>query len=716
MPLQKLQLRPGVNRESTTLANEGGWFECDKIRFRSGYPQKIGGWAPLSSSTYAGVARSLWNWVTLKGYNLLGVGTNLKYYIESGGTYNDITPIRATTTLPNNPFTTLNTFPTVTVNAPGHGANNGDYVTFSGATAVGGLTLNNEYVITYIDSNSYTITASSNATSTATGGGAAVVATYQLNTGASTITYQTGWGAGLWGGYAFGTATTLLNGTINSSVTTIVVNSTTGFAATGRILIDSELITYTGKTSTDFTGCTRGALGTTAAAHTTGATVFDAATFTGWGQSVSTTTYSQIRLWSEANFGEYLLINPSNGPIYLWVPNYNVSGNLTFTNRAELLSSSGAGVYDTDADCPTIASFITVSDASRFVIAFGVNGYTTDPNPTQQDPMLFRWSDQESYQVWTPAITNQAGSFRLSSGSYIVAQQQTRQEILVFTDAALYSMQYLGPPFVWGFNILADNISIISPNAVATANNVTYWMGLDKFYAYSGRVETLPCSLRQYVFGDINTTQSSQFFAGTNEGYSEVWWYYCSANSTVVDRYVIYNYLDQVWYYGTLGRTAWLDSPLRNFPMAATYSNNIVFHEDGVDDITTTGNILPITSYIQSADFDIGDGHNYGFVWRLIPDITFDGSTTPAPNTPQVTFTVRPRHNPGAPYGTADTPTVASDQSYANQRNYTVQEFTQIVYTRLRGRQMAFKIISDTIGTQWQLGVPRIDVRPDGRR
>jgi hypothetical protein len=716
MPLQKLQLRPGVNRESTTLANEGGWFDCDKIRFRSGYPQKIGGWAPLSSSTYVGVARSLWNWVTLKGYNLLGVGTNIKYYIESGGTYNDITPIRVTTTLPNNPFTTLNASPTVTVNAPGHGANNGDYVTFSGATAVGGLTLNSEFVITYIDSNTYSITASSNATSTATGGGAAVSAAYQLNSGASTITYQTGWGAGLWAGYVNGTTVTLLNGTINNSVTTVVVTSTTGFSATGTILIDSELITYTAITATTFTGCTRGTNGTTAASHTTGATVYNASTFTGWGQSISTTTYSQIRLWSEANFGEYLLINPSNGPMYLWIPSYNVSGNLTFTNRAVLLSPSSAGVYQTDAECPSVASFITVSDASRFVIAFGVNGYTTDPNPTQQDPMLIRWSDQENYQVWTPAITNQAGSFRLSSGSFIVAQQQTRQEILVWTDAALYSMQYLGPPFVWGFNILADNLSIISPNAIATANNVTYWMGADKFYAYSGRVETLPCSLRQYVFGDINTTQNSQCFAGTNEGYSEIWWYYCSADSSVVDRYVIYNYLDQVWYYGTLGRTAWLDSPLRNFPMAATYSNNVVFHENGVDDTTTTGNTLPITSYIQSSDFDIGDGHNYGFVWRMIPDITFDGSTTPTPNTPQVTFSVRPRQNPGAPYGTADTPTVASNQSYANQRNYTVQEFTQIVYTRLRGRQMAFKIISDTVGTQWQLGVPRIDVRPDGRR
>ena len=716
MPLQKLQLRPGVNRESTTLANEGGWFDCDKIRFRSGYPQKIGGWAPLSSSTYVGVARSLWNWVTLKGYNLLGVGTNIKYYIESGGTYNDITPIRVTTTLPNNPFTTLNASPTVTVNAPNHGANNGDYVTFSGATAVGGLTLNSEFVIAYVDSNTYTITASSNATSTATGGGAAVSAAYQLNSGASTITYQTGWGAGLWAGYVNGTTVTLLNGTINNSVTTVVVTSTTGFSATGTILIDSELITYTAITATTFTGCTRGTNGTTAASHTTGATVYNASTFTGWGQSISTTTFTQIRLWSEANFGEYLLINPSNGPMYLWIPSYNVSGNLTFTNRAELLSPSSSGVYQTDAECPSITSLITVSDASRFVIAFGSNGYTTDPNPTQQDPMLIRWSDQENYQVWNPAATNQAGSFRLSSGSFIVAQQQTRQEILVWTDAALYSMQYLGPPFVWGFNILADNLSIISPNAIATANNVTYWMGADKFYAYSGRVETLPCSLRQYVFGDINTTQSSQCFAGTNEGYSEVWWYYCSADSTVVDRYVIYNYLDQVWYYGTLGRTAWLDSPLRNFPMAATYSNNVVFHENGVDDTTTTGNTLPITSYIQSSDFDIGDGHNYGFVWRMIPDITFDGSTTPAPNTPQVTFTVRPRQNPGSPYGTADTPTVASTQSYANQRNYTVQEFTQIVYTRLRGRQMAFKIISDTVGTQWQLGVPRIDVRPDGRR
>ena len=711
MPLQKLQLRPGVNRESTTLANEGGWFDCDKIRFRSGYPQKLGGWAPISSDTYLGVARSLWNWVTLRGYNLLGVGTDIKYYIEEGGVYNDITPIRATATLPTDPFTTLNASPIVTVNAPAHGAITGDFVTFSNATTVAGLDLNREFSITYIDSNTYTVTASSNASSSTSGGGASVVAEYQLNIATATTTYQTGWGVGLWGGYVTGTAANLLNGGINSSVTTITVNSTNGFGATGTLLIDSELITYSGKNSTQFTGCVRGVEGSLAASHLNDAVVYDATLFTGWGQSASTTQYNQIRLWSEANFGEYLLFNPSGGGIYLWIPTYVANGALII-NRAQLLSPTSSGAYLTDADCPTVAQLITVSDASRFVIAFGANDYGS----TQQDPMLVRWSDQESYSVWTPAATNQAGSYRLSSGSYIVAAQQTRQEILIWTDGALYSMQYLGPPYVWGFNILSDNISIISPNAVATANNITYWMGADKFYAYSGRVETLPCALRQYVFGDINLSQSYQFFAGTNEGYSEVWWYYCSANSTVVDRYVIYNYLDQVWYYGTLGRTAWLDSPLRDFPMAATYSRNIVFHENGVDDITTTGNILPITSYIQSSDFDIGDGHNYGFVWRMIPDITFDGSTTPAPNTPQVTFTVRPRQNPGAPYGTADTPTVASAQSYANQSNYTVQEFTQIVYTRLRGRQMAFKISSNTVGTQWQLGTPRIDVRPDGRR
>jgi len=713
MPLQTLQLRPGINREGTTLANEGGWYECDKIRFRSGYPQKLGGWNPISSYTYEGVARALINWVTLRGYNLLGVGTNLKYYVESGGVYNNITPIRSTASLPNNPFATVNLSKTVTVTAPAHGGITGDFVTFSGATAVGGLTLNGEYQITYLTPNSYSIQSADDANATEPGGGNSVVAVYQINVGLTTFSYLTGWGTGLWGGVVDGVQQTLLSAALNSSNTNIAVTSTTGFSnSTGTILMDSELAVYTGNTSVLFTGATRGANGTIATSHTANTIVYNANTYTGWGESVSNSQGTQLRLWSQANFGEYLLINPRNGSIYLWIPSYTGAGVLTFGNPAEILSSGGSGAYQTDADCPSVAAQIMVSDASRFVIAFGCNDYSQ----TIQDPMLIRWSDQESYSTWSPQVTNQAGSYRLSSGSTIVTAIQTSKEILVLTDAAIYSMQYLGPPYVWGFNILSNNMSIIGPNAIAAANNIVYWMGVDKFYVYTGRVETLPCSLRQYVFGDINLTQNYQVFSGSNEGYSEIWWYYCSANSTTVDRYVIFNYLDKVWYYGSLGRSAWLDSPLRTYPMGATYQQTIVNHEDGNDDVEVSGTTLPINSYIQSSDFDIGDGHNFGFVWRIIPDLTFDGSDNPAPAKPSAVFTVRPRQAPGAPYGTSNTPTVQSTQSYAAQRNYTVQEFTQIVYTRLRGRQMAFKISSDTLGTQWQLGVPRLDVRADGRR
>ena len=803
MPLQQLQFRAGVNREGTTLANEGGWFECDKIRFRSGYPEKIGGWTPLSNQTYQGVARSLWNWVTNKGYNLLGVGTGTKFYIENGGQYNDVTPYRvfATTgSAPNcfsvingsanvtvaitnhnlladdviyfensttvdgipaaqlntrhvvssvvnanafvvtvtslananstggganvtfesypfqqrliDPFTTTSGSSIVFVSDANHGAISGDTVNFSGASAVGGLTLSGNYIINYVNTNTYSVDAGSNATSSATGGGT-VIAKYELNVGTTIYADTTGWGSGYWGGLSLNAPINNLNGSINNSVTTITVDSTTGFPTTGIILIDQELILYTGKTSTTFTGCTRGADGTTAAAHDDNAVVYSATTFNGWGQSADNTPGVQLRLWSQANYGEYLIINPRNEGLYMWIPTYGENDEITsLDEHAELLSINNSGLYETDANCPVISTVVMTSDSSRFVISFGCNDYGSE----EQVPLLIRWSDQENYQVWTPAITNQAGSFLLSSGSYIVSAVQTRQEILVFTDASVWSMKYVGPPYVWSFDILSHNISIAGPNVLAAANNIVYWMGTDKFYVYTGRVETLPSSLRQYVFEDINMNQSFQFFAGSNEGYSEIWWFYCSANSTVIDRYVIYNYLDKVWYYGTMGRTAWLDSPLRAFPMAATYSNNIVFHENGTDDVETTGVVLPIDSYIQSSDFDIGDGHNFGFVWRIIPDITFDGSTTPAPNKPEVTFTVRPRQNPGAPYGAGATPTVESAVSYANQKTYTVQEFTEIVYTRVRGRQMAFKVSSNTVGTQWQLGVPRVDVRPDGRR
>jgi len=712
MPLQSLQLRPGINREGTSLSNEGGWYECDKIRFRSGYPQKLGGWKPITSQTYQGVARALFNWVTLKGYNLLGVGTNTKYYVESGGVFNDITPYRSNVTL-SNPFTTSNGSSTVLVADDAYGGITNDSVTFSNVSTVAGLNLNGEFLITFIDGNSYYITANGTANATVTGGGSNVNAKYEINVGLATYGYLAGWNTGLWGGFQTGVQQTKLSVALNSSNTNITVTSTTGFpSGAGTVMMDSELAIYSGNTATIFTGSTRGANGTVATAHANNTVVYDAGTFTGWGQSVTSSTGTQIRLWSQATFGEYLIINPRNGSLYMYIPEYTGAGILYFDNHAKLLSSSSASPYVTDTACPVAVAQVMVSDASRFVLAFGCNDYGSQI----QDPLLIRWSDQESYSTWLPSVTNQAGSYRLSSGSTIVSAVQTKQEIVVFTDAACYSMQYLGPPYVWGFTILSNNISIMGPNAVAAANNIVYWMGLDKFYIYTGRVETLPCSLRQYVYGDINLEQNYQIFSGSNEGYSEIWWYYCSANSTTVDRYVIYNYLDKVWYYGNLNRSAWLDSPLRNYPMAATYQHTLVYHEDGNDDVEVSGTALPINSYIQSSDFDIGDGHNYGFVWRIIPDLTFDGSNNEAPAKPSAVFTIKPRQNPGAPYGTADAPVVQSTQSYALQRNYVVQEFTQIVYTRLRGRQMAFKISSDTLGTQWQLGVPRADIVKDGRR
>jgi hypothetical protein len=719
MPLQKLLLRPGVNRESTSLANEGTWFEMDKVRFRSGFPEKIGGWTKDSGSaeatlqppagSYWGVARSLWNWVTLAGFNLMGVGTNLKYYIQqtAGGDFYDITPIRLESAVASNAFTTVNGSTTVAVNDAGYGGQTGDFVTISGVVGaqngIPAAALNQEFRITYIDSATYSITVSAPATSSGTTGAADFE--YQISVGGEIFTVGVGWGAGGWGGTTTISAFTTLDGSLSSSATTITVISTTGFAASGAIGIGGEYITYSGKTGTTFTGCVRG-VGSTAMAYASGTTVNQYSGATGWGAAASAGlgVDLQLRLWSQDNYGQDLLINPRGGAIYLWKVNPSPS---TY-DRAVLLSSTSPSPYTTDDDCPEICNSIAVSDSSRFVIAFGCNDYGL----TALDPLLIRWSNQEDYATWTPAATNQAGSYRLSTGSSIVAHQQTRQEILVWTDAALYSMQYLGPPYVWGFQIMSDNTSIAGPNVTATASNITYWMGLDKFYMYSGRVETLYCPLRQYIFGDINLQQQYQFFAGTNEGFNEVWWFYCSANSTAIDRYVVYNHLEKIWSYGNLARTAWLDTPLRDFPSAAGYDGQLIYHEDGVDDATTNPP-SPISAYIQSADANIGDGHNYGFVWRMIPDVTFDGSTV---NNPSVTMTLKPRQNPGANYSAAATPTVTSTQNYQAQRNYTVQQFTEIVYVRVRGRQMAFRISSDGLGVQWQLGVPSLDIRPDGRR
>ena len=645
MPLQKLQFRPGLNREGTDYANEGGWYDGDKIRFRSGFPEKIGGWRRYSTTQFLGYARALWNWVTVSANNYLGVGTNLKYYIEVGGFYNDVTPIVHTSTALGasaGPFTATANSSSITVVDASYLPSVGDYFIISGATSLGGNitapVLNSEHVVTsLINSTAYTfsvapVVASAGDTSN---GGATVTAQYEYPVGLDVAIVGTGWGSGPW---------------------------------------------------------SRG----------------------GWGSAFSGGVQNQLRLWTNDNYGDYLFIAPRGGEIFYWIPigTYPNGTSASTSTRAQYLSvQATAAGYDGDY-VPTKTNQVLSSAIQRFIVAFGANSYLPGDPATTFDPMLVRWSDQENPYEWVPAVTNQSGEFRLSNGSYIMVARSTRQEILIWTDSALYSMQYLGPPFVWGFQILMDNISIISPNCAVTINNVTYWMGTDKFYMYSGRVETLPCSLRQYIFNDLNSNQGFQVFAGSNEGYNEIWWFYCSENSNNIDKYVIYNYLDRVWYYGSMARTAWLDSPLRPYPMAADYNRRILFHEASVDDVAGD-TPLPIDAYVQSSDFDIGDGHNFGFVWRILPDINFNGSNI---DNPQVTMTVKPRQNSGTPYGQSNSPQVISANNFTNVGVYNIQEFTGQVYTRLRGRQLAFRIESATLGVAWQLGSPRIDIRPDGKR
>jgi hypothetical protein len=734
MPLQKLQFRPGLNREGTDYSNEGGWYDADKVRFRSGFPEKIGGWTRMANAQFLGLARTLWNWVTLAGSNYLGVGTNLKYYVEQGGTYNDITPVTyISSPALDNCFVVTSGSNLVTVIDGQYSPSVGDYVTFSGANTVTGTNvlntiLNAEYeVASIVNTAAYRITVSVTANASNTGGGNTVIAAYQQPIGLNTYTLGTGWGAGPWPVTGITTSLTDPFTTTNGS-NVVTVTQTAHNLANGQAVIFANA-TATGGVSavllnTLFYPSVVNAnaysitVQVNANASVTGGGNVIAYTETGdhgWGEGFTSGIGQQLRLWTNDNYGQELFIAPRGGSIFYWIPTGSTYPNSTsggFGTRAQYLSvQSTAAGYD-GSRVPTATFQISASSIQRFVIAFGSNPYDPNTASTTFDPMLVRWSDQENPYEWVPAVTNQSGEFRLSAGSFIMGARNTRQEILVWTDAAIYSMQYLGPPYVWGFQILMDNISVMSPNSMITINNVTYWMGVDKFYMYSGRVETLPCSLWQYIFEDVNREQAFQVFCGGNESYNEVWWFYCSQGSNVINKYVIYNYLERTWAYGTMARTAWLDSGLRQYPMAADYNSRMLFHESAVDDVSGTAPV-PINAYIQSSDFDIGDGHNFGFVWRILPDINFNGSNV---NNPYVTMRVKPRQNSGAPYGTADNPEVISGDNFSTAPVYNVQEFTGQVYTRLRGRQLAFRIESDSLGVAWQLGSPRIDIRNDGRR
>jgi hypothetical protein len=622
MPFIKLQFKPGVNRDQTNYTNEGGWFSCDKIRFRSGYPQKIGGWLKYTTETLIGVCRQMLGWLTTFEDNFLALGTNAKVYIEAGGNLYDITPIRATFTTPstNNCVQTFSGLTTVQINLTAHGASDGSYVTFSGIVGpVGGIpasSLNKEFAITYINPNAFSITVDTPAlSSVAAGGGVNITAAFQLNVGNPGGTYGYGWGTGTW----------------------------------------SRLT---------------------------------------WGSGTTTPVKLPQTDWIFAYFDNDLLMNireGTKGPIYLWKRGILTDPAIALAVRASLLSAeSGA------SDVPDEVGQILVAQNNKHMLAFGATAYGS----SDFDPLLIRWSDQDNYLNWTPTATNSAGFLRVSRGSYIVQAITTRQEVLVLTDSTVSSLQFTGTTDVFSIQELGDNISIASARAAATANNVVYWMGIDKFYVYSGRVETLPCSLRNHVFQNINFDQLAQVVSGTNEGWQEIWWFYPTADSNVNNAYIIFNYVEQIWYYGTIERTAWLDSPLRQYPQAIG-GTTIYNHEQGTND-----DILPMDAYIASSDFDIGEGEQFMIMRRMIPDVNFTGSTAA---TPRVYFSILPRNFPGNnyqndPFDTQGVLETATDV------------YTEQVFIRARARQLALKIRSTEINVQWQLGSPRIDARADGKR
>jgi len=643
MPLTKLQFKPGINRETTSYSNEGGWFDGDKIRFRAGFPEKIGGWIKQSGNSFLGSCRALFSWVALAGDSYLGLGTHLKYYINEGGDYNDITPIRLTTAAGDATFSATDGSSIITVTENSHGAVQNDFVTFFGADSLGGNitadVLNQEYqIVTRLSGNSYTIQAraantsissitedgelnptvvTANASDTGDGGSIAVAA-YQVNTGLDTVVPGTGWGAGTW---------------------------------------------------------SRGA----------------------WGSGSDLTVITDIlRLWSHDNFGEDLIINVRDGGIYYWDKS---TSSDPFARAVALTDLPG----NTDAGTPTLAKQIMVSDSDRHIIAFGAD--PVDDIGTL-DPLLIRFSDQESPTTWTPTATNTAGDLRISAGSEIVAAVETRQQILVITDSSVHAMQFLGPPFTFGISQISENTTIMGPKTAVAVDDFVFWMGAEEFYVYNGAVQRLPCSVRDYVFSDFNDIQAEKTTAAVNSSFGEIWWFYPSASSDNIDRYVVYNYEQQIWYYGTLNRTAWIDRGINQTPIAASTDGYLYLHESSNDD----GSTLPpsaIEAHIESSQIDIADGDNFAFIRRLIPDVTFRDSTA---DNPQVDFTIKARNFPGGNYLQSD------DAAVTKSASVPVEQFTDQVHLRLRGRSFAVRLDSDDTGVAWRLGSPRLDVRQDGRR
>ena len=645
MSLSKLLFKPGVNRDQTNYASEGGWFETQWVRFRSGFPEKMGGWEARNFTPYNGSARSLFSWSTTDSNILLGVGTDTKMYISVGTAIYDITPIRATFTSPatNNCISTTSGSKTVVFTIAGYGGITGDFVTISGVTGnPGGIPnaqINLEKQITSIDTNNFSITVTTAASSSASGlGGTGITAAFQINIGFSISTAGYGWGTGTWG---------------------------------------------------------RGT----------------------WGSSSSSPEFLPARLIFQDKFNNDLIFNVQGSNIYYW------EYTSAFNTRAVLLSSIPSAVA-----VPQQVGKILFAPSGH-LLAFSCTNYDASASgPNYQgafDPLLVRFANVDADigpdpLNWQPTLTNTAGYLRLSIGSRIVTALRTKQEILVWTDVSLSSLQFLGTSEVFGLQEVSSAITIFGANTVIGANNKVYWMGNDKFYIYSGRVDTLPCTLTRYVFSDINRQQQGIFFSGQNAEFNEVIWFYCTAASNEIDRYVIYNYAENIWYFGDLERTAWIDTGVIDFPVAAK-DGYIYLHELGNNDGQPAGAPpLAIPAYIQSADIDIEDGDKYMLIRRIIPDVNFASSETTnpvtgAPIVPEVTMTVGVRNFPGAASSiiNAEGQTTAQDVITSTA---TIDQYTNQVFIRARGRQMNFKISSDNVGTQWQLGMPRVDARPDGLR
>lgn len=639
MPLTKLQFTPGINKENTDYSNEGGWSDSNKIRFRMGYPEKIGGWTRQSDFSFLAPCRKLHSYVTLDGSLLMAVGTRYKFYINSGGFYYDITPIRVATSAGDVTFSATSGTATLTVADNNHGASTGDFVTFSGAATLGGVitaaVLNQEYQITVVNENSYTVRARAVATiasitiggvlvptlilangSDAGNGGGSIVGTYQINTGLGVVVTGTGFGSGNWG---------------------------------------------------------RGK----------------------WGSSATITTVNNVRLWGIDNSGENLLFNARDGGIFYWDTG---SDDLGADRATALKDLSGA-----DSGTPTIAKQVLVSDNDRHTIVFGCD---PENNIGVQDPLLIRFSSQDSLTVWNAAVTNTAGDLRVGSGSEIVVAVETRNQILVFTDISLHSMQFLGPPFTFGLAQVADNITIAGPSAVTAVDDKVFWMGLGDFYVYTGQTQKIDCPVRTYIFKDFNESQSALTVCALNSTFSEIWWFYPSANSNENDRYIIYNYVEGTWSVGTLPRTAWQDRGLFSAPIAASTDGYLYNQETGLND-GSTNPVSPITSYIESSTMSIGEGNDFVFLSKLIPDLTFENSISTVPT---VNFTLQSRNFPGGNF-------LQDDVSGVTQTATTpIKQFTEQTFIRLRGRSFAIKVTSNTTDTQWRLGTPRVEVRPDGRR